>query len=159
MVVANSPPRPRSAHSWRANCSGLLRGLERSHSNWSTREMLPTWMFSWVERRGIHVKPRYCHIYVNTLLCYSALNAVEIHNGIMLDNCHICKYFTYCKHNLYIRLVLHSKFSYSVKAAGTIWETTKERVGPYADQVIPPQAMETNKWSTCTCILLHLQRG
>lgn len=46
MVVTNSPPSPRSAHSIRANSSGLFRGLERSHSNWSTRDMLPTWMLS-----------------------------------------------------------------------------------------------------------------
>lgn len=32
-----------------------------------------------------------------------------------------------------------------MKAAGTICETTKERVGPYVDQVIPlKKAMETN---------------
>ena len=46
MVVTNSPPSPRSAHNIRANSSGLFRGLERSHSNWSTRDMLPTWMLS-----------------------------------------------------------------------------------------------------------------
>ena len=61
------------------------------------------------------------------VLRYSALNTVEIHNGIMLDFYpglpHI---HTYCKHNLHIRLVLHSKFSYSMKAAGTIWETTRK---------------------------------
>ena len=38
-----------------------------------------------------------------------------------------------CKHNLHIILVLHSKFSYSMKAARTICETTN------ADQVIPPK--------------------
>lgn len=50
MVVTNSPPSPRSAHNIRANSSGLFRGLERSHSNWSTRDMLPTWMLSCRER-------------------------------------------------------------------------------------------------------------
>lgn len=38
---------PSSAHSFVANSSGLLSGSEISHSNWSIREMLPTWMFNW----------------------------------------------------------------------------------------------------------------
>ena len=52
MVVTNSPPSPRSAHSIRAKSSGLFCGLEMSHSNWSTSEMLPTWILSWGEGGG-----------------------------------------------------------------------------------------------------------
>ncbi|KAG9354641.1 hypothetical protein JZ751_001354 [Albula glossodonta] len=46
MVVTNSPPRPSSEHSFSANFSGEFSFSDMSHSNWSTREMFPTWMFS-----------------------------------------------------------------------------------------------------------------
>jgi hypothetical protein len=46
MAVTNSPPRLRSEQIFLANSSGEFFSSERSHSNWSTSEMLPTWMFS-----------------------------------------------------------------------------------------------------------------
>ena len=46
IVVTNSPPRPSSAQSLVANSSGLLSFSDISHSNWSAREMLPTWIFN-----------------------------------------------------------------------------------------------------------------
>ena len=47
IAVTNSPPRPNSAQIFKATCSGLLFGSLRSHSSWSTKEILPTWMFSY----------------------------------------------------------------------------------------------------------------
>lgn len=53
MVVTNSPPRPSSEQSFRANFSGEFSLSDMSHSNWSTSEMFPTWMFSWsTEKHG-----------------------------------------------------------------------------------------------------------
>ena len=37
---------PSSPHNFSANFSGLFPCSDMSHSNWSTSDMLPTWMFS-----------------------------------------------------------------------------------------------------------------
>ena len=37
IAVANSPPKPRSAHSFRLNSSGEFLSSARSHSNWSIK--------------------------------------------------------------------------------------------------------------------------
>lgn len=56
MVVTNSPPKPSSEHSFRANFSGEFSFSDMSHSNWSTREMFPTWMFSCGRNQEAQVK-------------------------------------------------------------------------------------------------------
>ena len=62
MVVTNSPPKPRSEQSCFAKSSGLFSGFERSHSNWSTNDMFPTWIFNcrkWYNRCS-EVKTLWC---------------------------------------------------------------------------------------------------
>lgn len=51
IAVTNSPPRPNSAHNFNANCSGLFSFSDMSHSTWSTKEVLPTWMLSLIMTR------------------------------------------------------------------------------------------------------------
>lgn len=62
MVVTNSPPSPSSEHSFSANFSGEFSFSDMSHSNWSTSEMFPTWMFSWGQNQECELEQAELHL-------------------------------------------------------------------------------------------------